>query len=237
MANTYFSFKQFTVHQHLCAMKVGIDGVLLGAWANTENCKQILDIGCGSGLIALMLAQRSNANITAIDIESSAIEQTKENIEISPWTDRISALETSLQHFSAPLGQLFDLIISNPPYFVNSLKAPEQKRSTARHTDQLTHHELLIHAKRLLAESGKICIILPVNEGLECIKFASTIGLFCSKKVEVYPKPNKPAKRLLLEFVLTKAETELSKIEIETTERHQYSAEFTNLVRDYYLHL
>jgi len=237
MANTYFSFKQFTVHQHLCAMKVGIDCVLLGAWASPENCSRILDVGSGTGLIALMLAQRSNAKITAIDIEPNAIAQTKENIRISPWADRISPLETSLQNFTAPLGQLFDLIVSNPPYFVNSLKAPEQSRTIARHTDQLTHNELLVHAERLLVENGKICIILPVNEGLECVKFASSIGLFCSKMVEVFPKPNKPAKRLLLEFVLTKAETELSKIEIETTERHQYSEDFTNLVRDYYLHL
>jgi len=237
MANTYFSFKQFTVHQHLCAMKVGIDGVLLGAWASTENCSRILDIGSGTGLIALMLAQRSNSKIMAIDIEPNAIAQTKENIKISPWADRISALETSLQNFSIPVIQAYDLIVSNPPYFVNSLKAPEQTRTIARHTDSLTHNELLVHAKRLLAENGKICIILPVNEGLNCVKFASSIGLFCSKKVEVFPKPDKPLKRLLLEFILNEVETESSKIVIETTERHQYSVEFTKLVRDFYLHL
>jgi len=237
MANSYFSFKQFTVYQHLCAMKVGIDGVLLGAWATTGNCKKILDVGTGTGLIALMLAQRCNAQITAIDIESGAIRQANENRSSSPWPDRINTLEVSLQEYSEQTNEKFDLIVSNPPYFVNALKSPELSRSTARHTDLLTHSELLSYSKKLLAMNGKICIILPVNEGLDCIKLATTFQLYCSKMVEVHPKPDKPVKRLLLEFVTEKTDTEISKIVIETNERHQYSEEFSLLVKDYYLNL
>lgn len=237
MANSYFSFKQFTVHQRLCAMKVGIDGVLLGAWANTVNCKNILDIGTGTGLIALMLAQRSGASVLAIDIESGAIHQANENICISPWPSRISAIEISLQDYSEQTNDKFDLIVSNPPYFINALKSPELSRSTARHTDQLTHSELLSCSKKLLAENGKISIVLPVNEGLDCIKYANTINLYCSKMVEVHPKPDKPAKRLLMEFVSEKVDTENSRIVIETNERHHYSDDFILLVKDYYLNL
>lgn len=237
MANSYFRFKQFTVNQHLCAMKVGIDGVLLGARTDTGNCKNILDIGTGTGLIALMLAQRCSAKIMAIDIDPGAIRQANENISSSPWPDRIETREISLQDYSEQTNDKFDLIVSNPPYFINALKSPDPSRSTARHTYRLTHTELLLYSKKLLAEKGKICIILPVNEGFDCINYAKTIDLFCSKLVEVYPKPDKPVKRLIMEFITDRVETENSKIVIETTERHRYSEDFSLLLKDFYLHL
>jgi len=218
-------------------MKVGIDGVLLGAWATTDNTKKTLDIGTGTGLIALMIAQRSSATIQAIDIDESAILQTRENISNSLWAERISAQQTSLQEFAKSTTERFDLIVSNPPYFVNSTKAPAQSRNTARHTDMLTHEELIESAIQLLNPTGRICIILPVNEGLECTDFAESKGLFCTKQVTVFPKPNAPAKRLLLEFSLQFAMKEISEITIESSVRHHYSPEFTALAKDFYLKL
>ena len=217
-------------------MKVGIDGVLLGAWTQVEDAQNILDVGTGTGLISLMLAQRSNAIITGIDIESGAIDQAKENVANSPWSHRINILGQSFQDFTKTTNLLFDLIVSNPPYFINSLKAPLESRSTARHTDSLTHAELIENAMRILTPTGRICLILPVNEGVECIRFAESKGLFCSKRVNVYPKRDGEVKRLLLEFKMQKSETEISDLVVEES-RHQYSAEFINLAKDYYLKL
>ncbi len=237
MPNPYFSFKQFTVFHGKCAMKVGIDGVLLGAWSSVEQASTILDVGTGSGLIALMLAQRSNAQIDAIDIDTNAIIQAKENCANSLWDGRILLYENSLQQFLETCTTKYDLIVSNPPYFVNSLKAPDETRATARHTDTLSHESLLSTAKQLLKETGRICLILPVNEGLQCVDFANNINLYCRKKVVVYPKPNANPKRLLLEFSLIPCSTIESELTIESNERHHYSPEFTLLAKDYYLKL
>lgn len=219
-------------------MKVGIDGVLLGAWASIENANRILDIGTGTGLIALMIAQRSHAKIIGIDIDSDAVFQANENIEKSPWQARVEVQESSLQKFVATSTRLFDLIISNPPYFINSLKAPSDSRTTARHTDSLTHEELIENAVQLLnPTTGRMCIILPVNEGLRCVDFAQSKGLYCTKQVTVFPKPATAAKRLLLEFSFTFSPKEVSDLTIEDEVRHHYSPEFTELAKDFYLKL
>lgn len=237
MPNQYFSFKQFTVFHHLCAMKVGIDGVLLGAWASIGNADSILDIGTGTGLIALMLAQRSNSLIHVIDIDKNAVLQAIENVSNSPWSNRIGISEIALQEFAKTTVDRFDLIVSNPPYFINSTKTPNENRTTARHTDSLSHEELIENAILLLKPTGRICIILPVNEGLQCIEFALDKGLFCTKQCIVYPKPNATAKRLLLEFSLQSNPKIESEMAIEGEQRHQYSPEFTALAKDFYLKL
>lgn len=235
MSNPYFRFKQFTVYHDLCAMKVGIDGVLLGAWAEADSAKRVLDIGTGSGLIALMIAQRSpQAEITAIDIDKGAVSQARINAKNSPWKDRIHVYHASLQEY-AQREEKFDLIVSNPPYFLNSLKAPDEKRSSARHADTLTHKELVLLSKEMLSAEGRLCIILPVEEGRECMKFAEQNGLFCTKTVNIHPKPNVDVKRLLLEFSLHyEPKTEWA-LTIETENRHQYSPDFTELAKDFYL--
>ena len=237
MPNPYFRFKQFTVFHDKCAMKVGIDGVLLGAWVDTNNAKSILDVGTGSGLIALMLAQRSDAAITAIDIVADAVIQATENIENSPWKSRIHTVQTTLQHFAGNAETKFDLIVSNPPFFINSLKAPEEKRNTARHTDTLTHEELIDNAIKLLSDNGRLSIILPVEEGTKCIEYANSKGLYCKRVVKVHPRPEKPAHRLLIELTPVECETQSSELCIENGERHNYSPEFTAIASPYYLKL
>jgi len=218
-------------------MKVGIDGVLLGSWAPICQAEKILDIGTGTGLIALMLAQRSGANVTGIDIDTDAIAQATENIINSAWRDKVTVQKISLQEFANKTNLRFDLIVSNPPFFVNSLKAPSESRTSARHTDSLSHEELIENAMKLLSPKGRICIILPMKEGMQCMEFAISIGLYCSKQVTVFPKPNTDAKRILLEFSLLPTLKIGSDLVIESDIRHHYSPEFTELARDFYLKL
>ncbi|MHB9055671.1 MAG: tRNA1(Val) (adenine(37)-N6)-methyltransferase [Paludibacteraceae bacterium] len=236
MSNPYFKFKQFTVFHDKCAMKVGVDGVTLGAWADVREAKETLDIGCGSGLITLMLAQRCDAKITAIDIDNNSCIQTKENVENSPWSSRIDIVHSSLENFSVNTKKKFDLIVCNPPFFVNSLKSPSDLRTKARHNDTLSHMDLISNSRNLLTKDGRLCVVLPVIEGKQFIEKAEKEGLFCSKKNVVYPNPEKPAKRLLLEFGNEKKQREESRLIIEK-ERNVYTSEYTFLVKDFYLKL
>jgi Predicted O-methyltransferase len=241
MSNPYFRFKQFTVFHDKCGMKVGTDGVLLGAWADVSNIRnttpkaKILDVGTGCGLIALMLAQRSNSYIKGIDIESDTVNQARENFENSPWKELLVAQEISLQDFSDTTSERFDLIVSNPPFFVNSLHNPEKKRSIARHANSLTHEELLFHSNKILKQTGKICLVLPATEGEKIEKNADETGLFCSKKLLVSPNSNSTPKRVLLEFSRIQTNTAVSFMEIETDKRKNYSEQFYSLVKDFYL--
>ena len=237
MPNPYFRFKQFTVYHDRCAMKVGIDGVLLGVWSRIGKANRILDIGTGTGLIALMLAQRSDSLIDAIDIDAEAVCQAMENVKQSPWAHRIKVNLQSLYDFAMAGTQHYDLIVSNPPYFANSLKAPSEKRTIARHTDTLTHEDLLLHAKGLLNPEGRICIILPRNEALHCKEYALNNGLHCTREVQVIPKPLAVPKRTLMEFSLQPGGQEEAVLVIEGNVRHEYSEEFSLLAKDFYLKL
>lgn len=237
MGNPFFKFKQFTVHHDLCAMKVGTDGVLLGAWANAGNPRQILDIGTGSGLIALMLAQRFGADIKAIDIDENAFRQAKINFENSSWKDKLKAEHISLDDFAGRNSEKFDLITSNPPYFIDSLKNPEKGRQTARHSEDDFHGDIIRFSKKFLNPNGRLCIILPVTEGELFIETALTHQLYCVNKTAVIPKPNALPKRLLLEFSTQFTSCKNKELTIETSNRHEYSPEFTSMLKDFYLKL
>ena len=217
-------------------MKVGVDGVTLGAWSDVANTESILDVGTGSGLIALMLAQRSDAKITAIDIDIECINQAKENVERSNWRSKISVFYSSFQDFAEKTQEKFDLIVCNPPFFINSLKSPSKNRTQARHNNMLSHPDLIENSKKLLSEKGKLCVILPVVEGNQFIELSEKNNLFCSKKVTVFPNYEKPAKRFLLEFRKEKRECEESKLIIEK-ERNVYTPEYAEFVKDFYLKL
>ena len=236
MSNPFFQFKQFTIRHDKCAMKVGTDGVLLGAWAGIESCNRILDIGTGTGLIAMMLAQRSKAVIDAIDIDAEACLQAQENAESSPFAERIKIRHSALSDFAQTDTGLYDLIVSNPPYFVDSLKCPDQKRNTARHTDTLTLEDLLQDSRKLLAPQGRIALILPydLKERLaDCIR---TQNLFLSKETSVIPVPGAEPKRLLAELTAEPpaSPTFSDRLTIEIA-RHRYTDEYINLTKDFYL--
>ncbi len=237
MANTYFQFKQFKINQEGSAMKVGTDGVLLGAWADITGANSFLDIGTGTGLIAIMLAQRTSndSKITAVEIEASSYQQAVNNFEDSPWSDRIEAHHASFQDFASKSNMKYDVIVSNPPYFINSLKAKNESRTQARHADGLPFENLIEGAKNLMNPEGKFAVVLPVAEGDYFIRLARIAGFSLSKRVEILPNPSKPAKRLLIELTLTNSETIETQLCVENGQRHVYSPEYIKLCKDFYL--
>lgn len=229
-----FQFKQFTVHQNLAAMKVGTDGILLGAWADVSACKNILDVGTGTGLIALMMAQRSAAKVMAIEIEANAASEAKRNCAESPWKERIEVQHQSFQEFAAAAVEKFDLIVSNPPFFENSLKAGSQSRNLARHNDGLPFIELIEKAKELLNEKGKLAVVLPKNEGETFLQLATENDFHLQRKTEVKPSVKKAANRLLLEFGLHQTDTKNTTLIIYEGQG-VYSSEFIELTKEFYL--
>lgn len=236
MANPYFRFKKFTVYHDKCAMKVGTDAVLLGAWADTNFCRNILDIGTGTGIIALMLAQRSQATVEAIDIDKEACVQATENAAASPYTERIKVVHASCTDFAASNQQKrYDLIVSNPPYFINSLKCPDNKRTMARHTDTLLLSDLIREAQTLLSPSGRIALVLPYERLEEVKALASANHLYICRQTDVIPTPGAAPKRLLVELSAT--EENIKNRDTLTIEeaRHQYTPEYIALTKEFYL--
>ncbi|MFV0472068.1 MAG: tRNA1(Val) (adenine(37)-N6)-methyltransferase [Paludibacteraceae bacterium] len=236
MSNNYFRFKQFTIYQDRCGMKVGMDGVTLGAWTKMGNAENILDIGTGTGLIALMLAQRTQARITGIDIEKECVLQAVENVAISPWKDRIAICQTSLQDFAASSPIKFDAVVCNPPFFVNSLKPLTDARIKARHTDTLSRRDLVKCTKQLLGVGGKLFLILPIDEEYRLLEAAKTEKLFCTKKTILFPNFQKAAKRILLQLEMVQNKCETDRLTVEEA-RHKYTPEYSKLLKEYYLNL
>lgn len=213
-------------------MKVGTDGVLLGAWANCEGAKNILDIGTGTGVIALQMAQRNPvAQIHAVEIDEAAAHRARANFDNSPWAERLTVEQTAVQEF-AP-AEKFDLIVSNPPYFVDSLLPPDAKRSTARHTHDLTFEELDGAVCRLLAEEGRFALILPEAE---FCKYLDITNLYLAHRCDVYSIKGGAIKRVMGEFTEQKpAEISHENISIEVEERGVFSDEYRALTREFYL--
>lgn len=231
--STKFQFKQFSIEQNLCAMKVGTDGVLLGAWATIPD-GLVLDIGTGTGVISLMLAQRNaNSIIHAIDIDKNAFLQSKSNFESSPWSNRINAYHSSLQDFEPD--KRYQLIVSNPPFFVNSSKSQNEAKNTARHTDELSFDTLLQSVASLLLPDGIFSVVLPFSAVSEFVELAKNQHLFLNRLCEVKPNLAKPPKRALMEFVLQEKELETTSLTIETNQRHVYTLAYQNLTKDFYL--
>lgn len=235
MPNPYFRFKQFTVYHDRCAMKVGTDGVLLGAWSDVSEANTALDIGTGTGLIAMMIAQRNQYIVTdAIDIDRDAIEQAEENIRQSPFHSRIRCYQSSLQSFNGQCQKKYDAIVSNPPFFAQSLKSPDGGRTLARHTDSLQMEELMGISSDFLSDKGKLSIIYPFEYKELLVQQATKSGLYVSRITNVYPTPSSPAKRILMELSKNNLPQIESNLIIEK-ERHIYSDEFMALVKDFYL--
>ncbi len=234
--SSVFQFKQFSVNQDRCAMKIGTDGVLLGAWT-TVNHKpfSILDIGTGTGVLSLMLAQRSFAEtIEAIEIDDDAFEQAAENFENSPWGDRLFCYHAGFMEFVDEIDDSYDLIISNPPFYSENYKTDNLKRDLARFTDALPFEHLLYGCSKLLATNGKAAFIIPFSEESNFITLASKYNLFINKLTRVKGTPSSEYKRSLLEFSFTKSPVETTELIIEIN-RHQYTEDYINLTKDFYL--
>lgn len=236
MSKKPFVFKQFIVNQHKCAMKIGTDSVLLGAWTSIETHPfSVLDIGAGTGVLSLMLAQRCNADIVdAIEIDDDAYEQCVENFEESPWGDRLFCYHAALDEFVEEMEDQYDLIISNPPFYSEDFKTENEKRDLARFTDAMPFEHLIESVSKLLSEDGVFSVIIPFKEEVSFIHLASTFNLFPNRILHVKGTPTSEIKRSLIEFSFHGGETIISELIIET-ERHQYTQDYINLTKDFYL--
>ena len=238
MESNTFYFKQFQVRQDRCAMKVGTDGVLLGAWANVEGCESALDIGTGGGVIALMLAQRAPAaQIHAVEVEQEAFLQARENAAASPWSDRVHVVHQAIQEYARSAPQRYDLLVSNPPFFSGGVLSHNQDRNSVRHTVKLPHGELLTAVQRLIAPQGRFCVILPYIEGLRFVEMAASYHLYCVDMLQVRSKPGKPVERLLMQFEGEERETRTRDLVIHGEGSSDWTEEYKALTRDFYLNM
>lgn len=231
-----FKFKQFTVNQDRCAMKIGTDSVLLGAWTTVEhNPYNVLDIGAGTGILSLMIAQRSNAEqIEAIEIDDEAFEQCAENFENSPWSDRLFCFHASLLEYMEAVDEKFDLIICNPPFYSEDYKTKDKSRDLARFSDAMPLEHIIFAVINFLSDKGKFSVIIPHKEEENYIEEASLIGLFPNRILRVRGNEKSDLKRSLIEFSYSERPIKISELIIET-ERHQYTQDYINLTKDFYL--
>ena len=232
-----FKFKQFEIAQERCAMKVGTDGVLLGAWVQpTTEAYSVLDIGAGTGVIGLMMAQRfSEAHIEAIEIDADAFEQTVENFENSPWGDRLFCFHASFQEYFQEVEEEYDLIISNPPYHLATQKTADDAKNLARFEDALPFEHLLYGAKQLLAKEGTFAVVIPYEQEDRFLDIAVEVQLFPVSITHVKGHKDAAIKRSLLQLQHQPVEEiQLSELVIEI-ERHQYTSDYIDLVKDFYL--
>ena len=235
MGGHSFTFKQFHIEQDRCAMKVGTDSIVLGSWVPVMGAKRILDIGTGTGILALMLAQRTNQSvqIDAVELDTDAVKQAEENINGSPWRERIRIIRHDIRTFQAPY---YDLIISNPPYFVHGQTLPDAARQRARHTGELDQTALLHSAERLLAPLGKLALVLPVEQGEQLITLAGEQGWYLQRRCLVETKRGKTPNLVLLLLSRKATETMEEQLCLRETD-NRYSSEFIALADEFYLRM
>lgn len=232
-----FQFKEFSINQDRTAMKVGTDGVLLGAWTTIKhNPCSILDIGTGTGLISLQLAQRSNAEIIdALEIDANAFEQAVDNFEKSNWSDRLYCYHASLAEFVEEIDDKYDLIVSNPPFYTEEYHTKSKSRNTARFTNALSFDELIESAAKLLSKNGVFSVIIPFKEKEVFLKLAKKHQLFSNSICDVKGNINSDFKRSLLSFSFNQESVTINNTLIIEIKRHQYTKEYIKLVEDFYL--
>jgi tRNA1Val (adenine37-N6)-methyltransferase len=234
-----FVFKQFKIHQDRCAMKVGTDGVLLGAWTTIGQAQKMLDVGTGTGVIAVMLAQRAahteGVVVHAVEIDETALKQAQENMTDSPFGYCLTGFHDSIQSFAKNAADRYDLIVSNPPFFTGGTLSSSADVTNVRHTVKLPHGDLLNATRELLAKNGRFAVILPLIEGMRFIEIARTYGFFNTRKTEVKPRTDKPIERLLLEFEMTDkplVKTEL--VLMNSGDDRDYTDQYKQLTKDFY---
>lgn len=235
MSKSFFQFKQFGIHQDRCAMKVATDGVVLGALAGEQKATNMLEVGIGTGVISLMIAQRYELlEITGVEIDGDAWVQASENAANSPWSKRIKFLHQRFQDYSQMVSEKFDLIVSNPPYFSNHLKSADPKRNIALHNESLSFPELLFGVERLLAPKGAFWLILPPEGMRQMEEIAAGQGLFLNRQIFIRDRVSKPILRTVGRFSFLPEKEENSELLIKD-QNGTYSVAYSSLLRDYLL--
>lgn len=236
MPDQPFQFKHFSVKHQSSAMKIGTDSVILGAWVNTEKCKSALDIGTGSGILSLMLAQRSTALIDAVEIDEEACEEAGENFRNSPWSYRLRALNQAIQDYSKSKKAKYDLIISNPPFFQNGLQATDARRALARQTNTLSMDEIFDAADNLLSGDGLFAVIIPFENRLNFISNAIRHKLWVQRELVIRNSSAEPPVRVLIEVARTAPEKiEFNELDIRNKPGGLFTKEFKKLTGEFYL--
>jgi tRNA1Val (adenine37-N6)-methyltransferase len=234
MSNNWFQFKQFRIEQQRSALKVGTDGVLLGAWCNVADAQSILDVGTGTGLIALMLAQRSDAEIAAIEIDNASCLDAHDNFQNSPWSERIQLYPADFNTFQASHTIQYDLVVCNPPFFRQSLKSVDPSASAARHDVSLSFEQLISGVRKLLSDKGRLAVIVPYDVLDDFRETARLESFYLCRRTTVIPKTGKSPKRVLLEFSVMQAYPEVGELVI-LEDKNRYSEVFVALTREFYL--
>lgn len=232
-----FRFKQFEIYHDQCAMKVGTDGVLLGAWATVKEASKVLDIGTGTGMIAIMLAQRCQTatQIHGVELNQEAYQQALENQDNCPWKERVEIFHQKIQDFQSQ--EKYDVIVSNPPFFLAGTKSHNHQRNQARHTNELPFDDLLKSVDRLLSQKGKFSVILPYQEGKLFEEKALEYKLYCVRKTAVRSKKEKPLERFLLEFERENKAVQEDELIIQYEQRNHYTEDYIALTKDFYLNM
>ncbi len=234
MSNPFFEFKQFVVRHDLCAMKVGTDGCVLGAWTSMPREASVLDVGTGTGLVALMLAQRGAQSVTCIDIDEGAVRQARLNADLSPWADKVSVYQTDFNRFIP--SQQFDVVVCNPPFFEHSLKCPDNQRTVARHADTLSPIALVEGAYACLGSHGSLSVIIPTEQRAHYVATAVGVGFSLLRETQLVTRSGRAPKRLLLEFSKIAASCGCVTDELVIEQAPgAYSDAFWQLLHDFYL--
>ncbi len=238
MSTKPFKFKQFAIEQEQCTMKVGTDGVLLGAWVNINEAQTILDIGTGTGVIAIMAAQRNaSAMVSAVEIEEASFLEAKSNMEKSPFKDRLGVEHCSIQDFAKATFDEFDVIVCNPPFFSGGTLSDNLDRNAVRHTIKMPTGDLLNCSRRLLSKQGRLAVVLPYIEGLRFKEQATQYGFYCTKQTNVRSKKDKPVERLLLQFEKQDHDFVEDELIIQLEKRNDYTKDYIALTKDFYLNM
>lgn len=231
MASRSFRFKQFEVFHDRCGMKVGTDGVLLGAWVQPRQAGRILDVGTGSGLIALILAQHSQAEVVGVEFDREAALQAAENVRNAPWSNRMRIVQADFKTFQ---DQPFDLIVSNPPFFQKALRAPEASRNLARHDVTLSYAELVTHSAELLTETGRLAVVLPFESAADFIRLCAAEELHPARRCDVSTLQGQAPKRVMMEFGRQVVDTEYGSLAVGVKGNIRSEA-YSDLTSDLYL--
>ncbi|MBX2814626.1 MAG: methyltransferase [Saprospiraceae bacterium] len=230
-----FQFKQFKVVDRASTMKIGIDAVLLGAWADHANPQRILDIGTGCGVVMLMLAQRfADAQVLGVEIDANAAEEAKQNALTTPWHDRLKILQRSIQEYALQEDEKYDLVVCNPPFFSGGTLSRNMRKNDVRHTVKLSHQDLLRAARSMLHKTGIFSVVLPLLEGLRFAELARTYGMHLVRKTSISAHASEKPNRVLLSFAIQSQPTEEDQLVIYDGEE-RWSNEFWHLTKDFYI--